>query len=239
MKDMIIVCKKCGSNYYVDKGLLATYCKRKVRCASCGHTWLWENQGVMQDMPIQPPAFADDMFAPPQYQRVTPVRWPFYTFTFLIALMAMLILGHRYVRQYFPFTQAFYEVILPKPTLNQDFFLSNLRVEYTPHSKNNPNNPGATITGSITYKPQENIARTPPAIEVTFYERGTCPPKSWTSKIFEKYNPHSDLCLKDTWLIQPYNQVMMPGDQVPFEFSSPYKGSQKPDIMDAKIVEIR
>jgi len=233
---MIIKCEQCGSTYYVDRGLLANYYKRKVKCVNCGHVWLWENQESPQDALVSPPAFADDMFAPPQYQHLAPVRWPFYMVTFLVGLIAMLILGHRYVRHYVPITRPIYDLILPRGLPLHEFLLSNLRVEYAQHSMANSITPEVKITGTLTYKPEENIARTPPSVEVTFYERGTCPQKSWLGKILEKENSHMGLCPTETWMIQPYNQLMMPGEQVPFEFSSAYKGSKKPDMMDARVV---
>lgn len=231
---MIIVCEKCGSNYYVDQRLLTSYYKRKVRCVNCGHVWEWKNDEVRQDMPIEPPAFANDMFAPPPYQP-TPIRWPFYTLAFFVGLMAVLILGHRYVRQYIPATRFFYDVILPRATLNHDFMLHDLRVEYVQKSKESSGSE-LKITGAIAYKPQEHIARTPPMVEVTFYERGGCGSKSFINQIFERFNLHPDLCPTDTWMIQPYDQLMMPGEHVPFKFSSVYKGTKKPEMMDARVL---
>ena len=103
---MILNCESCGKRYMLKDGLIKKDMPKKVRCTSCGHTWLEK---------AEPETLHED-FAPFVSERIVIEQKDnkfviLFSTLFLVTVCTIIILNRSDIVKYVPITQKIYELL--------------------------------------------------------------------------------------------------------------------------------
>ena len=221
---MILNCEACGKRYMIKDGLIKDKPK-KVRCTSCGHTWM--QNPAQETLPESPASIVNEK--PVIEHRDN--KFVILITTLLIALLFSVLILCRYeIVKYVPVTKGAYEA-LNLSTKKPGEGLKFNDIHSIAEAQNGKQ--FIYVTGSIINTTKEVIHV--PAVE--FYVLGKCPKEGsidgFLSSIGLGTKKIDGMCVLKSWKMSLTENKLMTGEKVQFETD------KHPLPVDAQSVVVR